>query len=254
MSGRGYRVVVPTRDSAGWIGAFHDAYRRLGVDPLYLFDRRSRDGTRAILRDLGAEVMPVTPSHDRVEAMLPATLSLASGDWIVRFDDDELPSAALLAWLDRHLGTVSEPCLALSRRDVLIRDGRLGFSRMEAYYFHPHDPTFLDPQWRGFRPADVRFTDAIHTAGFAIESFHTAPQSAYFVHFDWMLRSLEQRMAKLRRYEAQSAGGGWALAQYYLPELHHPESVRWTPMDTREFDPLLSALMISAPEQAHKPA
>jgi hypothetical protein len=253
VSGRGYRVVVPTRDSAGWIRAFHDAYRRLGVDPFYLFDTRSRDATHAILQDLGAEMMPVTPGADRAEAMLPATLSVASGDWIVRFDDDELPSAALLAWLDRHLDAIAEPCLALSRRDVLIRDGQLCFSRMEHYYFHPHDPTFLDPQWRGFRPAHVRFSNTLHTPGFAVETFHTAPQSAYFVHFDWMLRTYEQRIAKLRRYESQSVGGGWGLAQYYLPELHHPESVRWTPMDTQEFDPLLSALGILAPEQARCP-
>jgi hypothetical protein len=67
---RPYRIVVPTRDSAGWVGLFAAAYRRLGVAPLYLCDSRSADATRAVLERLGAEVVVVTPNANRVEAML----------------------------------------------------------------------------------------------------------------------------------------------------------------------------------------
>ncbi len=240
MTNRSYRIVVPTRDSERWIRAFHRGYRRLGIDPIYLYDLRSCDRTFDILQELGVEVLAIRPRHDRVECMLEATRAIPCVDWVVRFDDDELPSAALIAWLDGQLGMVAEPSLAISRRHVLFHGGGLHFSRMESYYFHPQDPTFLDPQWRGFRPHDVRFTDAIHTAGFEVGAFHTAPQSAYFVHFDWLLRTVEQRKDKLRRYEAQKAGGGWKFAEYYLPEMHHLQSCRWTAIGTNEFDPLIA--------------
>lgn len=242
MLQRNYRIVVPTRDSARWLGSFHNGYRRLGIEPIYLFDTRSRDCTREILQDLGAEVINVEPRYDRVEAMLSATLAIPSAEWVVRFDDDELPSAGLIKWLDESLGAVVEPCLAISRRDLFVRGGQLCFSRMEHFYFLQGDPTFLDPQWRGFRPRDVRFNDAIHSPGFAVEVFGTVPQSAYFAHFDWIVRSLQQRQAKIRRYESQSPGSGWPFAHFYLPELHHPQASRWTPIETDEFNPLITEL------------
>lgn len=238
-SGR-YRILVPTRNSARWVGAFYRAYRRLGIDPLYMVDTRSNDGTGELLRELGANILPVAPKHDRVEVMLELARDACGDEWVIRFDDDELPSSRLIAWLNRHIGSVQEACLAMSRRDVLMHDGRLCFSRMELYYFHPRLPTYLDPQWRGFVPSQVKFTGKIHTPGFEFPSYTDAPETAYFVHFDWMLRSRAERMEKLRRYERQSPGGGWGFAQYYLPELHSPETARWTPIGTDEFDPLIA--------------
>jgi hypothetical protein len=236
-----YRIVVPTRDSARWIGTFHREYQRLGVEPVYLFDLRSRDRTGDILKELGAEAISITPKYDRVECMLAATLDIPT-EWVVRFDDDELPSMALIEWLNRNLETIVAPCVAISRRELLVYADQLCFSRMEPFYFHPQDPTFLGPQWRGFRPASVCFTETIHTAGFDVADFATVPQSTYFVHFDWLLRTVQQRRAKIQHYERQSAGGGWRFAQFYLPEMLLPESSRWTPMGTDEFDSLVAEI------------
>jgi hypothetical protein len=185
---------------------------------------------------LQADVLLVEPTFDRVEGMLAATRDVVDTDWVVRFDDDELPSLALITWLHCSLSGVKEPSLAFSRRDVAFFAGRLCFARLEDYYFHPQDPTYLDPQWRAFRPQNVKFTEAIHTPGFQIAQFATAPSQAFFVHFDWLLRSFEQRWAKLKRYERQSPGAGWKFAGFYLPELHAPEDLRWTPLETDEFD------------------
>ena len=233
---RNFRVVVPTRDSAGWIAAFAEVYRTLGVRPIYLYDTRSADGTRAILADIAADVVPVEPKHDRVEAMLAVSRHAVETDWVVRLDDDELPSRALIDWLDSSLPAIEEPSLAVSRRDAQFSGGRLCFSRLEDYYFHPQDPTYLNPQWRVFRPHDVCFSESIHTAGFDRPSLRTVPDWAFFVHFDWILRSFEQRRTKLARYERQSAGAGWKYAHFYLMELHAPGDLRWTPFETAEFD------------------
>lgn len=196
-----WRVVVPTRDSAGWLLSFADAYRKLGLSPLYLFDTRSSDDTLALLRSIGADVVPVEPKLDRVEAMLAITRDVVDADWVVRFDDDEIPSKALIAWLNRSLGTIPEPSVGLSRRDAQLIDGRLYYARLEDFYFWPDDPTFLDPQLRAYRPREVSFDDTIHKPGFVIESFKGASQSAYFVHFNWLVRSFEQRRRKVIGYE-----------------------------------------------------
>jgi hypothetical protein len=242
MNRRSYRIVVPTRDSARWIGTFHYQYHKMGLSPLYLVDTRSGDDTAGILARLGAEVVAITPSHDRVESMLACTKTLVESEWIVRFDDDELPSHALIRWLDERLAAVSKSSLAISRRDAFRFGDALYFSRMEHYYFHPSDPTFLNPQWRGFRPASVHFTDVVHTPGFSIGDFDSAPQSAYFVHFDWIIRTPEQRLEKMRRYDRQSSSASWTWALFYLPEHHHPDACRWTSFETEEFDRLATEL------------
>ena len=242
-----FRVVVPARDSAPWIGLFADAYHALGLRPLYLYDTRSVDGTLAALQRKGAEIVPVTPQHDRVEAMLAITRQVVPNEWVVRLDDDELPSAALVAWLQQALAGVEAPCLALSRRDAWLLDGRLHYSRLEDYYFHPQDPTYLDPQWRAFRPRQVGFTDRIHSPGFDASQAGTVPASAFFVHFDWIIRSLAQRRAKLAGYERQSPGAGQGgFARFYLPEMHQAGDSRWTPFETAEFDGLARQLAINA--------
>ena len=237
VSRQTYRIVIPTRDSAGWIGAFAHAYRRLGVEPIYLLDRRSKDATREVLRDIGADVRIVYPQLDRVEDMLDSTGDIPS-DWLVRFDDDELPSRALLTWLEGNLASMNAPVLALSRRDLYYHDSTLCYSRMETYYFHQDDPTYLCPQYRAYRPDAVRFDNTIHSHGFVLDQYEMAPAGLYFVHFDWLMRSFEQRREKLRRYEAQQCGAGWANGQFYLPELHHAETCRWTPIETEEFQQL----------------
>lgn len=240
-----YRVIIPTRNSERWIIPFYQAYRRMGIEPIYLLDQRSDDRTNMLLRQIGANVHPVMPRYDRVEAMLQVTREFAGNEWVIRLDDDELPSSALIAWLNYNIADIQESSLAISRRDVILREGSLHYSRMELYYFHPQHPTFLDPQWRGFIPNRVNFTNAIHTPGFDITTYVTAPAKAYFVHFDWILRSWDERMAKLRRYEAQSAGSGWKFAQFYLPELHDTASARWTPLDTDEYASLLAELRLN---------
>jgi hypothetical protein len=223
------------------------AYRTLGIQPLYLCDIRSSDGTQDVLEGMGADMIPVKPKLDRVEHILSVTREAVETDWLVRLDDDEIPSAALIGWLDRSVEGINVPIIALSCRYVMLVDGRLCFSRLEDYYFHP-DPTYLDPQWRAFRPREVDFIDTIHTPGFKITRYETAPLWAFFIHFDWLLRSYTERRAKLKRYERQSRGAGWQLARYYLPELHTPEDMRWTPIETDEFDYLARRLVqISAP-------
>jgi len=242
-----YRIVIPTRDSARWIAAFNEAYELLRIRPLYIYDTRSTDATRQVLDGLRAEVVAVTPQVDRVEAMLSVTRHAVDTEWVIRFDDDEIPSRTLIDWLDRVLPTIQHSSVAFSRSDANFRADRLIYSRLEDYYFHPQDPTYLDPQWRGFRPRHVTFRDTIHSPGFSPTQFTTAPARAFFVHFDWSLRSFNERIAKLLRYERQHPGAGWGSAKFYLPELHAEHDLRWTAFETDEFNDFARRLVRGTP-------
>jgi Glycosyl transferase family 2 len=95
-----FKVLIPTRDSARWIGIFLDAYRKVGIEPFYVLDTRSADSTLDILWRKQADLIPFAPSADFAEAgMLEFGARHAGVDWLLRVDDDEFPSRALLRWI-----------------------------------------------------------------------------------------------------------------------------------------------------------
>lgn len=241
--------VVPTRDSAPWIEEFIKYYKQLSIDPLFILDSRSCDGTEEILRSSGCNFQTITPKFDRVEAMLSSACEFTDTKWVIRIDDDEAPSSALVDWVSSDLQKCDEDALWLSRREVLFSENTLVYSRLEDYYVLHNDPSiarsdplFLCPQLRAFQPEKISFLETIHSPGIETANCGFAPSEAYFCHFDWIIRSIEQRKEKMRRYEKQSPGGGWAFAKFYLPELHNQSSCRWTPLLSNEFNGLATRL------------
>ena len=233
-----YRVVIPTRNGAGWLAAFNRAYRRLGVQPLYLLDARTDDDSRAILAGEGASFIEVAAAFDRGEDVLWRGAGAVDAEWLLRLDDDEMPSAALIDWVEQEGVHRPEPALYLSSRPAWHG----GYSRLEAFYFNHSRPDFLMPQPRFFRPDRIRYTDALHTAGIEMDDPGWAPDTAYFLHFDWLLRDLPARLRKLESYEAQRQGGGRDFAAFSIPEMQDFDRLRITPLETDEFAPLLAAV------------
>jgi hypothetical protein len=238
-----FQVVIATRNSAPWVLHFLAAYRDLGVEPLYIVDTRSDDATPALLRAAGANVVLFTPDRDSLEAgMIQYASEHVAEDWILRIDDDEFPTAELLRW-SRQTGCKSAVhSWALSRRE-LIRDGDgIAYSRLWSHYHTPARPDFLNAQVRLYRHRDVAYIEEIHTPGFIAASVDFAPQQAYFVHFDVLLRSLEARIEKLRRYERSWPGSSWKFGTHYLPELLPRQLNNPAPIETHAFDRLLACL------------
>lgn len=231
--------MIPTRDGAGWLAPFHRGYQRLGIRPLYILDARTVDDSRAILSGLGCDVMEVVAEHDRGEDVLwRGVPTVADTEWLLRIDDDEMPSRGLLDWIVQDGMHRTEPVLYVSCRQYWLG----GYSRMEPFYFNHSRPDFLMPQPRLFRPGQVRFTNALHTAGVLPDGVGWGPPDAYFLHLDWLVRDLAARQAKLARYEAQRPGGGTAFAHFSLPEYQEYDRLRITPLGTAEFAPLLAEL------------
>jgi hypothetical protein len=153
MSVLNYRFIVPTRNSSKWIEGFLVEYRRLGVEPLYLLDRRSVDDTEAILASMKADYVLVSSRHSRVESIIAECVGLLSEKWVIRLDDDEIPSRQMAEWIDKNILSVESPSISFSRRDAFLRGNDLFYSRNEAYYWLPDNYDYLNPQWRAFQPS-----------------------------------------------------------------------------------------------------
>jgi len=179
--------------------------------------------------------------HGRAEDVLwrGAPAAAAGCEWLLRFDDDEMPSRALIDWVESVGISRPEPAFHLSSRPVWHG----GYSRHESFYFNHSRPDFLLPQPRFFRPSRITYTDALHTPGIIVPAdTGWAPATAFYIHADWLLRSLQARLRKLQVYESQLAGGGRNFAHFSLPEYHDPERLRITAFETDEFAPLLAEI------------
>jgi len=243
-----FRVVICTRDSDRWIEPFLNAYRGLGLEPLYICDSRSQDCTRAVLESMSAEAIEFHPYGDYAEAgMIEFAARQAGTHWVLRLDDDEFPSKALVHWLSTE--GVRSPMQALncSRRDVFRRRGRYVYSRHANRYSKIETPDYLAPHIRFFKPDRVKYNNLLHSPGFArpvIEGL--APEQAFFVHCNCLVHSPNERLDKLRRYEQIQPNSAWKYADEYLPEIFDSLSLREADDGLAEFERLFASLPTQA--------
>ena len=216
------KVVIPTRDSARWIGTFLNAYRRLGVEPIYIVDTRSEDATLNILRDMSAVLIPFTPSGPFAEAgMIEFGSRQAGAEWVLRLDDDEFPSAALLRWVSSVGIRSLNQAWNISRRELFLHEGEVFYSHSPGRFGHPQAPEYLHPKGRLHHVERVKYINRIHTEGFeSPRYFPLAPENAFFVHCNCLLRTPVERWEKIRKYEEIEPLSTLRLADEYLPELY----------------------------------
>lgn len=238
-----YRIVIPTRDSARWVGLFLDAYRHLGVEPLYIVDSRSKDATLDLLRDKGADLAVFTPWGDIVEAGMIAFGAGAAGTpWVLRLDDDEFPSRNLLSWIDRALLEPKSDAFEISRREISRVDGRHCYTRWPTRWASMEEP-FLTPQIRLFDVRKVNYIQKVHTPGFERPAhLERAPWDCFFVHCNNLLRSPSERLQKVRTYARHDERTAWMLVDECLPELTESALHAWASDHLEEFAGLLASL------------
>ena len=236
-----YSIFVPTRDSSRWISIFLSAYRDLGIEPLYVVDERSCDGTADILEAQGARVVTFLPSGDFVEAGLIEFGSRAAGTpWVLRMDDDEFPSLALLQAIPDLIKKTRNAAFDIPRLELFRRGGEIYQSRARGRL---HGGTKLPSlQRRLYRPGALTFHQRIHSSGFEGPPFCGIMRSdQYFIHFDRLIRSPRERVAKMHS-QLKSGYPAYQLADEYLPELFSLEHHAAIKPDLREVRRILEAL------------
>jgi hypothetical protein len=243
-----FKLVIPTRDSARWIGQALNAYRRIGVEPLYVVDTRSRDGTLEVLQDMKADCVPFTPHGDVVEAgMIEFGSKAAGSEWVLRMDDDEFPSQKLLDWVAEVGARSPEPFWGISRRDVSLRDEGFVYSRWPARNAWTGDHFCLNPQLRLHRVHAVHYIEKVHTPGFEAPPPHAhAPEACFFIHFNNVVRSIGDRVAKVRKYALADDQRAWRFIDESLPELTDSSAQNFASDGLDEFLSLLECLPVPA--------
>ena len=241
-------IVIPTRDSAAWIGALLDHYRARGIVPMLLLDSRTGDGTRAIAARAGAPVTEIS-GFTFTEAIVRVTRDCVRTPWALFMHDDEAPSDALFARLAGPPPPDEVQSVAIPRRWAWHSPGEpLRYGRSDHWQDRTGQPG-TDHAWRLFRPDRVTFVPAMHTEGFLIDRWSRLPLDTYFVHFEWVIRTHAQRAAKLRGYDRHRDGYGRFFENMYLPESQPDGLVEYLDFGTDEFD-LLAAIY----HRARKPA
>lgn len=215
-SSKSLEIVVPVCNAARWLSVICDAYDDLGLSPLYVVDARSSDESIEILLERNARIMLARGEHPRVESLMTNVVKQLDCEWVLRFDDDELPSRALIDWVRSNLQNTKAHIV--------------GFWRLWVYYAQatdewmttnmrvPYGEWGKDRQYRLFRRDAVEFTDGIHTPGFILDGEIIAPEQAVMYHFDWLVRDYDDRKLKLDRYNAQHPDAGNSQKVAYLPE------------------------------------
>jgi hypothetical protein len=230
-----YTVVIPTRDSAGWIGTVLERYRSRGVIPILLVDTRTKDDTKGVARRHQARVVDM-PSFSFTEGVVALTRDIVETPWVLFAHDDEIPSDGLFAYLRGAAPPAAAQSVAIRRRWAWYEpDKPLCYGHSE-YWRDRGEVNGADHHWRLFRPKDVTFVSAMHSDGFLIDRWIRMPPDAYLVHFEWVIRSRGQRVAKLRRYDRARYGYGRFFANMYLPEDQPPGIVDMIPFETGSFD------------------
>jgi hypothetical protein len=213
----GFTVVIPTINSERWISHLHRYYQSIGVDPLYCIDRRTRDNTCNIISSLGARHAMVTGKEPRIESLILSFKNIVTTPWILRIDDDECPSKMLVDWIRGRGCEFSEDVVAFSRKWLRFTSPtKLEYAASRSWDWDcSHGGE--DRSFRLYRKDSVDYVTDIHTPGFRVTRALQAPSAACIYHFDWILRSKSERLAKMQQYEAQQRGAG-DFAKFYIHE------------------------------------
>jgi predicted O-methyltransferase YrrM len=192
---------------ASYIEELLQAGRSFADEVVVGVDSSSTDTTEDICAAYADKLFRLEPigTSERALAWLN---DQCSGDWILRLDHDELPSAGLVRALPHLMVDRDYTHYWLPRRWVIGRDR----SRWIA-----QDPWWPDWQIRFFRNIRslVSFPGQLHT-DYVVQGAGGYFCDGSIYHFDLVYHSEERRRQKLAQYEAIAPGD--SRPHYYFPD------------------------------------
>ncbi len=196
ISGRGPNVIVPV-------------------------DTRTMDRSAEVARRFHAQVHVVDNPHGYLEPVIETISRLAHTPWVLRLDDDELPTRTLVEWVEHHLLLrPPAPDVYAFRRIWCRRNAR---GELEAPGDPPYSDRGDDRQFRLYCPDRVSYHGRLHSPGIDFDRHKFAPRDAAILHLDWVYSTYERRKRKLAFYDGIMPGAAAEFAAHYLPEDHFRE-------------------------------
>jgi glycosyltransferase involved in cell wall biosynthesis len=208
----GLSIVIPTINSARYIDIVLGFYLRHQIPVSVLVDDRSCDETFAIAKSLVSDTRLIRNCGTGMEDMLPSIAEMCPARWILRIDDDELPTLGMMQFVKEAMGHPEIDAYGFPRYQCAI-------SREALLLQAKAVSTSVHQQWRLYQPTRVTFHNTWHTPGFHPERIQTsAPASAILIHLDWAVHTYAERLEKIERYDAHTPGEGTKWRSYYLYE------------------------------------
>lgn len=231
MSSRAFSILIPTWNGARRLEIVLRYYAEINITPSLIIDNKTEDRTTEVARKYHCPyVVSPNPTY-RAQHIIAQGARALSSSWALRMDDDEVPTHGMMNYIEQ-----------LMRAPELTSDTVVGFPRFQctirnrAIVTSTRHTSVEHRQWRLFRPDSVRFTDRGHTPGFEVAGMRQlpAPDVAAMLHFDWVVRTPEERLEKIRRYDAHTANHGSQWSDYYLADTLQGFESELAPFDAPE--------------------
>jgi hypothetical protein len=213
--------VIPTLNGETRLPGLLGRICGCGASVIVAVDSRTTDRSAEIARGFRAQVHVVDNPHGYLEPMIEAISRLARTPWVLRLDDDELPTRMLVEWVEhRLLWRPFASDVYAFRRIWCRRNARGG---LEAPGDPPYSDSGDDRQYRLYRPDRVSYHGRLHSPGIDFDRHEFAPRDAAILHLDWVYSTYERRKRKLEFYNGILPGAAAEFAAHYLPEEHFRE-------------------------------
>jgi predicted O-methyltransferase YrrM len=199
-------VAILAFNSAAYIERLLHAARQFANEVVVGVDASSSDATEQICGYYADKLFRLEPigSSERAIAWLNEQ---CTGDWILRLDDDELPSTGLVRALPRLLGEREYTHYALPRRWII--DG----SASKWIYQHPWWPDWQIRLFRNIRSL-LSYPGHLHSECLVQGAGSYVTEGSLY-HYTLVYHGEKRRREKLQQYEQISPYN--ALSHYYFP-------------------------------------
>ena len=206
-------IFIPTMNSERYIDVVLKYYSDLGVTVQVLVDSKTTDKTfEVVSRYVSPQIMQNETGSIPDDVMEEISKKMGT-DWVLRLDDDELPSKAMLDFVSNIINYDEIDTIGFRRYQCAVAKCGCVLSSQDV------NPD-THRQWRLYQPRKVDFVKRIHTPGFRRNRQRSirAPDDAFMIHLDWAIHSYEERLSKIERYERHTPGSGKPWRPYYLYE------------------------------------
>ena len=185
-------LCIATKNSAEYVERLLRVGRSFADEVVVAVDSSSNDLTERICHEYADKVFRVE-SPGYVERILPWLNEQCGGDWIIRLDDDELPSVGLIEILPDLMNDREMTHYHLRRRTIIGED------RTEWIAQRPWWP---DWKLRLFRniPSIVRIPGRLHT-GYEVKGASRFLYRGSIYHYDFVYHGEQHRREKVLQYE-----------------------------------------------------
>ena len=216
-------VVVQTGRAERWLTHIIDFYRDIGLSPMFTLDSTTSAETHAILASAGAACIDIAgmPQEESMAAIFHAV----NTEWLLLTYDHELPTPGLLAFVDQAVNHFPGFVWGFPRVRCRFVEST---EELQYSQFLPFGPLAnADRQWRLMARYD------------GVREQRTAASDALLLSFNWIARSLAERVDPLRT--APLASFASLDLQEAIPEPWH----MWATLPDERFTRLARALHLT---------